>query len=267
MLEDNRLKVFKAVAEEGNFTRAARSLGVTQSAVSQCIADLERETGTVLVERSRSGVRLTAPGETFLRYAELVLRDYEALNGLFGAGGRLAQGRTVSISAPSFVQEYILPDLLSDLRTAASAVFDLREAAGEADLAFSLCPVSGTLDFDGGSERLGGLTAVAVCDGTPSGQPGLLVWAPYRSLLTPEETARISFVSDSISALLAMLRRSPGSVALLPLLAVPSDLHVLPEPMSHLYLELRLRTAEGFSRSRLGVFFAERLSTALNRIL
>ena len=64
-----------------------------------------------------------------------------------------------------------------------------------------------------------------------------------------------------------MLRRSPGSVALLPLPAVPSDVHVLPEPMSHLYLELRLRTAEGFSRSRLGVLFADRLSDTLKRIL
>ena len=148
MLEDNRLKVFKAVAEEGNFTRAARSLGITQPAVSQCIAELERETGTVLVERSRTVVRLTAEGETFLRYAELVLRDYGALNAVCGAGGRLAPGKRVTVSAPSFVQEYILPDLLSDIRTAATAVFDLRENAGESDIVFSLAPVSGTLDFE-----------------------------------------------------------------------------------------------------------------------
>ena len=154
MLEDNRLKVFKAVAEEGNFTRAARSLGITQPAVSQCIAELERETGNVLFERSRSAVRLTAAGETFLRYAELVLRGYGALNAVCGAGGRLSPGKSVTVSAPSFVQEYILPDLLSDIRTAAAAVFDIREEAEEADVVFSLAPVSGMLDFEGGAARL-----------------------------------------------------------------------------------------------------------------
>ena len=237
MLEDNRLKVFKAVAEEGNFTRAARSLGITQPAVSQCIAELERETGTVLVERSRTVVRLMAPG------------------------------KRVTVSAPSFVQEYILPDLLSDIRTAAAAVFDLRENAGESDIVFSLAPVSGTLDFEGGAALVGGITAVAVRSGAPSASPDLLVWAPYRPLLTPEEAARVSFSSDSIGTLLAVLRRSPGSVAFLPLLSVPEGMPVLPDPLSRLYLELRLRMQEGFSRSRLGVFFGERLAAALKNTL
>lgn len=267
MLEDNRLKVFKAVAEEGNFTRAARSLGITQPAVSQCIAELERETGTVLVERSRTVVRLTTEGETFLRYAELVLRDYGALNAVCGAGGRLAPGKRVTVSAPSFVQEYILPDLLSDIRTAAAAVFDLRENAGESDIVFSLAPVSGTLDFEGGAALVGGITAVAVRSGAPSASPDLLVWAPYRPLLTPEEAARVSFSSDSIGTLLAVLRRSPGSVAFLPLLSVPEGMPILPDPLSRLYLELRLRMQEGFSRSRLGVFFGERLAAALKNTL
>ena len=267
MLEDNRLKVFKAVAEEGNFTRAARSLGITQPAVSQCIAELERETGNVLFERSRSAVRLTAAGETFLRYAELVLRGYGALNAVCGAGGRLSPGKSVTISAPSFVQEYILPDLLSDIRTAAVAVFEIREDAEEADVVFSLAPVSGMLDFEGGAALAGGIPAVALHSGAPSASPDLLVWAPYRPLLTPEEAARVSFSSDSIGVLLALLRRSPGSVAFLPLQAVPEGMTVLPDPVSHLYLELRFRMKETFSRSRLGAFFGERLAAALKRIV
>ena len=53
MLEDFRLKVFMAVAEEGSFTRAAKSLGVTQPAVSQNIAELEKQTGAVVLPFSR----------------------------------------------------------------------------------------------------------------------------------------------------------------------------------------------------------------------
>ena len=40
MLEDTRLKIFMAVADEGSFTRAAYLLGITQPAVSQNIAEL-----------------------------------------------------------------------------------------------------------------------------------------------------------------------------------------------------------------------------------
>ena len=42
MLEDFRLKVFLTVESEGSFTKAARNLGISQPAVSQNIAELER---------------------------------------------------------------------------------------------------------------------------------------------------------------------------------------------------------------------------------
>ena len=48
MLQDFRLKVFMAVAEYGSFTKAAESLGVSQPAVSQNIAELERNLGVRL---------------------------------------------------------------------------------------------------------------------------------------------------------------------------------------------------------------------------
>ena len=59
MLEDFRLKVFMAVASEGSFTKAASVLGVSQPAVSQNVADLERMTGVKLFERLRGEVNLT----------------------------------------------------------------------------------------------------------------------------------------------------------------------------------------------------------------
>ena len=83
MLEDQRLKIFEAVARERNFTAAARKLGLSQPAVSQCIADLEKKTGAVLFNRQRGAVSLTPQGETFCLFATRILKDYEDLNVVF----------------------------------------------------------------------------------------------------------------------------------------------------------------------------------------
>ena len=62
MLDVRRMRVLREVAACGSFSAAAESLSFTQSAISQHVAALERETGTQLVERGRRGVRLTDAG-------------------------------------------------------------------------------------------------------------------------------------------------------------------------------------------------------------
>jgi DNA-binding transcriptional LysR family regulator len=52
MLDVRRMRVLREVAVQGSFSAAAEALSFTQSAVSQQIAALERETGTILVQRS-----------------------------------------------------------------------------------------------------------------------------------------------------------------------------------------------------------------------
>ena len=59
----NRYAVFVKAVECGSFTRAARELNYTQSAVSQMVRTLEEELSATLVVRSKGGVRLTADGE------------------------------------------------------------------------------------------------------------------------------------------------------------------------------------------------------------
>ena len=73
MLDSNRLRVFATVAAKGSFTDAARELGVSQPAVSQSVAELEKQLGCELFERLHGAVRLTAGGEDLLRYAERIL--------------------------------------------------------------------------------------------------------------------------------------------------------------------------------------------------
>jgi DNA-binding transcriptional LysR family regulator len=72
-MELRQLEYFVAVAEEANFTRAARRVHVAQPAVSTQVARLERELGQQLLDRSRREVRLTAAGEAVLPYARAAL--------------------------------------------------------------------------------------------------------------------------------------------------------------------------------------------------
>src|SRR5437764_6015419 len=94
MLDVRRLRVLREVAARGSFSAAAEALAYTQSAVSQQIATLEREAGTVLVDRSARGVSLTDAGEALVRHADAILSrladaeaELEAIAGL--RGGRL----------------------------------------------------------------------------------------------------------------------------------------------------------------------------------
>jgi len=77
MLNAQRLIVFRRLAELGSFTAVAEALSYTQSAVSQQISALERETGTLLIERQRKRARLTEAGEILLAHAEAILGRIE----------------------------------------------------------------------------------------------------------------------------------------------------------------------------------------------
>jgi DNA-binding transcriptional LysR family regulator len=78
MLDPRRLLTFRAVAHAGSFSAAARELSLTQPAVSQQIAALERELGARLLHRGPGGPTLTAAGELALEHAE-ALADRLAL--------------------------------------------------------------------------------------------------------------------------------------------------------------------------------------------
>ncbi|MDX6638941.1 MAG: hypothetical protein QOJ01_2452 [Solirubrobacterales bacterium] len=94
MLSVPRLKILRQVAASGSFSAAADSLNYTQSAVSQAVAALEREAGTALLERGRSGVAPTAAGAALIEHADGILSRLEAAEDEVtaiaeGRGGRL----------------------------------------------------------------------------------------------------------------------------------------------------------------------------------
>lgn len=71
--------IFCEVIEKGSFTKAARQMGYTQSAVSQTIKSLERELGTVLIERRKDGIALSADGRAFFPYFQDIYNGEKAL--------------------------------------------------------------------------------------------------------------------------------------------------------------------------------------------
>jgi DNA-binding transcriptional LysR family regulator len=70
-IPSHQLEAFVVVAQTGHFTKAAKKLNVTQSALSQRILNLESFLQTSLFIRERSGLRLTAKGEELLRYCHI----------------------------------------------------------------------------------------------------------------------------------------------------------------------------------------------------
>lgn len=76
-MDIRQLKYFVACIDSGSITRAADSLHVVQSAVSQQVAQLEQELGSVLLTRSVSGVRPTDTGAELYRRARAILKQID----------------------------------------------------------------------------------------------------------------------------------------------------------------------------------------------
>ncbi|MBL4796083.1 MAG: LysR family transcriptional regulator [Oleispira sp.] len=109
MDELKRIGVFTRVVETKSFSEAARQLGVAKSAVSKQIAQLEKEVGVRLLNRTTRSLSLTEAGEIFYRHcAEIVNRTKIALSEL-----REYQNQptgTLRISCPvSFGTQHLVP--------------------------------------------------------------------------------------------------------------------------------------------------------------
>lgn len=103
MLDVRRLRVLREVMARGSFSAAAESLHLSQSAVSQQVAVLEREVGLPLLERTTDGPRLTSAGEALMEHGDAVLcrldeaeRELAQIAGLEGGRLRLSSFPTAS---------------------------------------------------------------------------------------------------------------------------------------------------------------------------
>lgn len=75
----NRYMALQKIVELGGFTKAAEALGYTQSAISQMISSLESELNIKLLNRSRTGVKLTIEGKDLYPFIERSVLQYQAM--------------------------------------------------------------------------------------------------------------------------------------------------------------------------------------------
>lgn len=114
-MENFRLRVFRTVAEEASFRRAAERLHLSQPAVSQQIHALEEELGTTLFDRGKGRIRLTEAGGVLLRYARKGARLAEEAQAALDRMRGETTG-TLRIGASMTVTQYILPRMLGAFR-------------------------------------------------------------------------------------------------------------------------------------------------------
>jgi DNA-binding transcriptional LysR family regulator len=109
------LETFARAAELSSFTAAARSLGLTQAAVSQRIAALEQDLGVALFHRRAGRVLLTDAGRRLHDYARRISEMHrEARARVTGRAAPLTG--ELSLAASSVPGEHLLPALLSAFR-------------------------------------------------------------------------------------------------------------------------------------------------------
>lgn len=113
-MELRQLDIFRILARELNFTRAAHRANCVQSNVSVQIRALEDELGVPLFERLGQQVRLTVHGQRLLPYAERILRLVEEA-GVVAAGSEKPAG-TLIVGSPESVLTYRLPRILHAFR-------------------------------------------------------------------------------------------------------------------------------------------------------
>ncbi len=110
-LNISKYLAFTSAVEYGSFTKAAETLNYTQSAISRMISDLENEWKISLLERKKSGVRLTSDGLKLYPYAKDICDKYrdlqmqiDELNGL--------QSGIIRIGTFSSVATHWLPNII-----------------------------------------------------------------------------------------------------------------------------------------------------------
>jgi LysR family transcriptional regulator, regulator of abg operon len=79
MINHTKLRYMVAVDRQGSVTAAALALNVTQSAVTKCLADIERDVGFAVFERRATGMAATAEGRRFIDRAARIVADLDQL--------------------------------------------------------------------------------------------------------------------------------------------------------------------------------------------
>jgi DNA-binding transcriptional LysR family regulator len=112
VIENYRIRVFRTVARQLNFSRAADELFLTQPAITQQVKALEDEIGTPLFDRSGGRITLTRAGKALLPFAEKLKQiSDQAFAAVAAASGD--QAGELQIGASQTIAQYLLPTFVA----------------------------------------------------------------------------------------------------------------------------------------------------------
>jgi DNA-binding transcriptional LysR family regulator len=290
MLDVKRLRILREVATRGSFSAAAEALFLSQSAVSQQVATLEREVGMQLLERTREGTRPTDAGRVLVEHADAAIarleeaeRELAAIAGLEGGEVRIASFPSASATLLTMaVSEFVdrhpkvrlsvteaepeesLPRLRAgDIDLAITFDYPAKPGEEERDLERSLLLTESMHVALPAQHELAGRSKVNMSDlsddvwlsGDAPSSCGEMV---KRACLEAGFEPRVGFESDDYHVLQGFVAAGLG-VTLLPDLALPtlrSDIVVLPTdppaPVRRVWAETR-RTRAAATDALLGV--------------
>lgn len=109
-----QLEYLDAIVRSGSMRRAGEELHLSQPALSESVRNLERELGVTLLERRRTGAKISVAGRELLPYLSEVLEAVERLRTAAGDHGRVA--RTVRIGTVNAATVPIVAPAISDFR-------------------------------------------------------------------------------------------------------------------------------------------------------
>ncbi len=179
--------IFSAVVDNGSFTAAGQTLGLTQSAVSHAMANLEKELGAALLERKRDGVTLTVIGEQVLGRVRAILLQVERLRqdtaSLLGLDvGNLRIGSVHSAASR------ILPSIIAAFRRRHPGVeVVLLEGTDDEVQQWVL---SGAIDVGVAETQLSGRVSLAIAEDS------LVAVLPSAHSLQSLKTVRVAQIAD-----------------------------------------------------------------------
>ncbi|NJL88898.1 MAG: LysR family transcriptional regulator [Coleofasciculaceae cyanobacterium SM2_1_6] len=254
-----QLKTLIAVAEKGNFSSAALSLDVSQSAVSRAIASLEKELGVPLLLRGRFGARPSLVGERIIAYARKIVQireriDYEIYleKGLEGGRIRLASFRSAATHLlPSVIAQFSEQFPQVSLEITEDDPSGVEQALREGQVDIGLLPLPRSGEFD--TWEIARDEYVVLLPKSVGNLPSELTWqdlANFSFILFNyaectsavrdhwaqwEQTLKVAYVVKEDSTIVSMVAQGLGA-AILPRLAalpIPEGVQVrkLPVPL------------------------------------
>ena len=195
-LENFRLKVFRAVAEQLSFRKAAEHLFLTQPAVTLQIKALETDLGVRLFDRSGNRVTLTSHGRVLLRYAiKIAALASAAEQEVVSENGKFSGDLSLGVSTT--IAQYVLPRLIGAFLTEHPRI-QLSVHSGNTEQVVDLL--------------LDGQISVGLIEG-PARQRGVHIEPFMRDelvLITPPDSESSHFSSQQLLAS-SLLMREQGS--------------------------------------------------------